>query len=40
MDLDNTTNSTLPDPPLDCPQFSNETAAAIETFAYWYPSRC
>jgi hypothetical protein len=20
---------------LDCPQFSNETAAAIETFAYW-----
>ena len=31
----NETNLTTSLEPLDCPQFSNETAAAIETFAYW-----
>jgi hypothetical protein len=30
----NSTNKSLFEP-LDCPQFSNETALAIETFAYW-----
>lgn len=33
LDISNSTNSTLSE--LDCPQFSNETAEAIETFAYW-----
>jgi len=31
----NETNMTTSLEPLDCPQFSNETADAIETFAYW-----
>ena len=30
----NSTNTSLFEP-LDCPQFSNDTALAIETFAYW-----
>jgi hypothetical protein len=34
LDSLNLTNPNMTEP-LDCPQFSNETAAAIDTFAYW-----
>ena len=34
-DISNLTNPNTTEAVLDCPQFSNVTAAAIDTFAYW-----